>query len=57
MSEIYEATGASCPVCGGDITRVTKAIKSWGGDSGAQKERYVCASGSDHVPFGWSPEG
>lgn len=57
MSEIYEATGASCPVCGGDITRVTKAIKSWGGDSGAQKERYVCASGSYHVPFGWSPEG
>jgi hypothetical protein len=49
---------ASCPMCGGQVLKVTNEIKAWGGEVVRTTETYRCADAArDHIPWGWTPMG
>jgi hypothetical protein len=46
-----------CPICGGQVVRVSIQMTGRGGKASRQDVAYQCsASSPSHLPAGWTPE-
>ena len=54
QQQTIEPLDADCPICDRQVLRVTIANQAWGGDASTVK--FLCSSGSPHLPLGWNPK-
>ncbi|NYJ75808.1 hypothetical protein [Allobranchiibius huperziae] len=53
-----EATPYRCPSCNEQaVSRVLTPVRSFGtNDPTAHTDQYMCNNGTNHIPFGWTPD-